>query len=330
MLSQEKIKVGVIGVGALGRHHARLYKQSPNADVIGIYDVSSETAKKVADEFALTAFNDMNELADKCDALSIAVPATKHYESAIPILKMKKHLLIEKPIAAKVEEAEHMVSLAKENNLVLGVGHVERFNPAMNYLEKMAANTRFVEAHRLASYPPQRPGLPPRGTEVGVVLDLMIHDLDLVLNMIKCDVEKFDAVGIPVLSGTEDIASVRIKFVNGSVANLTASRVSLEPMRKFRVFQTDSYITMDYANHTGAIIQKKSLGLVKKDLSLDQKNALQEELEDFLSAVRQTMADGKIHEPKVPGWQGLKALDLAVKISSEIIRYNDSYNIKFK
>ena len=179
-----KLKVGVIGVGALGRHHARLYAQSPNADVVGIYDVQRETATAVGSEFNLKVFHDWRELAEQCDALSVAVPANYHASSTLPLLEMGKHVLVEKPIAASVPEAEAMVESARRHNCVFGVGHVERFNPAMDFLEKYAHNTRFVEAHRLAKYPPPRPGLPRRGTEVSVVLDLMIHDIDLLLHMV--------------------------------------------------------------------------------------------------------------------------------------------------
>jgi predicted dehydrogenase len=328
-MAASKVKVGVVGVGALGRHHARLYKLSKKAEVVGVFDVNEKTAKAVGDEFGLAVFKSPKALAQECDALSVAVPATKHHDTSMPLLKIGKHLLIEKPIAATVEEAREIVQVAEEMNLVLGVGHVERFNPAMDFLEKRSALTRFVEAHRLANYPPPRRGLHRRGTEVGVVLDLMIHDLDLILTMIDCEIEHFDAVGIPVLSKTEDIASVRIKFTNGSVANLTASRVSVEPMRRFRVFQTDCYISMDYAKHSGMIIKKKKLGMAKKDVNLNEKNALQDEIENFVSCVAKTRDTGKIVQPRVSGAQGLKALELAVKITEEIHAYNDRYEINF-
>jgi predicted dehydrogenase len=247
----------------------------------------------------------------------------------MPLIEMNKHLLIEKPIASSIQEARAIVESAQARNLVIGVGHVERFNPAMDFLEKRAAKTRFIEAHRLAKYPPPRPGQHRRGTEVGVVLDLMIHDLDLILTMVDSEVEHFDAVGIPVLSKTEDIASVRIKFKNGSAANLTASRVSVEPQRRFRVFQDDSYISMDYANHSGMILKKNRIGLARKDVNLDEKNALAEELQNFISCVQQTKATGKVVAPKVSGEQGLKALELAVQITEEIERYNDHYGFNF-
>ena len=329
MEQYEKLKVGVFGVGALGRHHARLYAQSPNAEVVGIFDVNKETAAKVGAEFNLKVFDDWKELAEQCEALSVAVPANYHASSTIPLLEMGKHVLVEKPIAAKIEEAEAMVAAAEKNNVILGVGHVERFNPAMDFLEKYAANTRFIEAHRLALYPPARPGLPRRGTEVSVILDLMIHDIDLVLSMVDSEVEHFDVSGIPVLSDTEDIVNARIKFQNGSVASLTASRVSQEPMRRFRVFQEDSYISMDYGNHSGVVLKKNRIGLARKDVNLDEKNALAAELEDFILAVNRTKETGKLCQTKVSAAAGLKALKLAVAIEAEARRYNQQYGFKF-
>ncbi len=329
MSSDNKLKVGVIGVGALGRHHARLYKQSEQAEVVGIYDVSPENAANVAKEFDLNVFSDMFELAAQCDAVSVAVPATRHHEVTIPVLKMGKHVLVEKPIAATVAEGEDMVRIAEEMGLVLAVGHVERFNPAMDFLEKNASNTRFAEIHRLAQYPPARPGMHRRGTEVSVVHDLMIHDLDLVLTMFGTEVEHIDAVGIPVLSETEDIASVRLKFVNGSVANITASRVSMEPQRRFRVFQSDCYISMDYGTHSGMVLKKSRVGLARKDINLCEKNALQHEIEDFLQSVIKTRETGQIVNAKVCGLQGLRALQLAENICNEIKTYNQKYGIVF-
>ncbi len=329
MEDMSRLRVGVIGVGALGRHHARLYAQSPNAEVVGIFDVQKETAEKVGAEFGLKVFDDWRELAEKCEALSVAVPANFHASTTIPLLEMGRHVLVEKPIASSVPEAVAMVETAKKNNVLLGVGHVERFNPAMDFLEKYAAHTRFVEAHRLAQYPPPRPGLPRRGTEVSVVLDLMIHDIDLVLTMIDSEVERFDVVGIPVLSKTEDIVNARIKFRNGSCASLTASRVSQEPMRRFRVFQENSYISMDYGKHFGMVLKRNRIGLARKDVNLDDKNALAAELEDFILAVNRTKMTGVLCQPKVSGEAGLRALKLAVAIQDEARRYNEQYGFKF-
>ena len=328
-MENKKLKVGVIGVGALGRHHARLYNLSENAEVVGIFDTTGATARAVGEEFGLKVYDTWQKLAEDCDALSVAVPATYHHAMTIPLLEMGKHVLVEKPIAASVEEAEAMVAAAKANNVVLAVGHVERFNPAMDYLEKYKANTRFIEAHRLANYPPPRPGSYRRGTEVSVVLDLMIHDIDLVLTMVDSEVESFDAVGIPVMSKTEDIVSVRIKFKNGSVANMTASRVSQEPMRRFRVFQEDSYLSMDYGKHSGVVLKRNRIGLARKDIELNEKNALAAELEDFIAAVKASQEAGKVVQAKVSGEAGLRALALATAIEKEVREYNERYGFKF-
>ncbi len=325
-----KVKIGVIGVGVLGKLHAKLYKTLEEAEITGVYDVNPQTAEAVGQEFGIPVFTDMNALIDASEALSIAVPATNHHETAMAVLAKNKHLLIEKPLAATVPEAEEIVKVAHEKGLVLGVGHVERFNPAMKFLEKHAGKTRFIEAHRLAKYPPPRPGMHRRGTEVGVVLDLMIHDLDLVLNMVDSELERIDAVGIPVLSETEDIANVRLKFKNGTVANLTASRVSPDPMRKFRVFLTDAYISMDYANRKGMIYRKGKLAIAGQEVNLCETNALQEELHNFLQSVIHTRETGVLKEPKVPGTQGLNALKVAVMITNEINDYNKRYGVEFK
>ena len=329
MENMPKLKVGVIGTGALGRHHARLYAQSPNAEMVGIFDVQQEAARKVGEEFNLRVFSRWQDLAAECDALSVAVPANYHAATTIPLLEMGKHVLVEKPIAAKLDEARAMCEAAEKHNCVFGVGHVERFNPAMDFLEKYAHNTRFIEAHRLAAYPPPRPGMPRRGTEVSVVLDLMIHDIDLVLTMVDSEVEHFDAVGIPVMGTTEDIVSVRIKFKNGSVANMTASRVSQEPMRRFRVFQEDCYLSMDYGKHSGVVLKRNRIGLARKDIALNEKNALAAELEDFIAAVKATQAGGQVVAPKVPGEDGLRALSLATAIEKEVREYNERYGFKF-
>ena len=328
-MANEILKVGVIGVGALGRHHARLYNLSENAEVVGVFDTTAATARAVGEEFGLKVYDTWQKLAAECDALSVAVPATFHHSMTIPLLEMGKHVLVEKPIAASVEEAEAMVKAAKENNVVLAVGHVERFNPAMDFLEKYKANTRFIEAHRLANYPPPRPGSYRRGTEVSVVLDLMIHDIDLVLTMVDSDVESFDAVGIPVMGTTEDIVSVRIKFKNGSVANMTASRVSQEPMRRFRVFQEDCYLSMDYGKHSGVVLKRNRIGLARKDIALNEKNALAAELEDFIAAVKASQESGNVMQAKVSGDAGLKALKLATAIEKEVRDYNERYGFKF-
>lgn len=307
-----KLKVGVIGVGALGRHHARLYAQNANAEVVGIFDVNAASTERVGAEFNLPVFSDFRVLAEQCDALSVATPATFHGETVLPLLEMNKHVLVEKPIAATLEEAEKMVSLAAERKLILGVGHVERFNPSLAALERFPGEIVGIEAHRLVAYPPAREGLPPRGTEVSVTLDLMIHDIDLVLSLIDSPVTSIDAVGSPVLSPSNDIVSVRLRFANGSFANLTASRIAAGLTRAFRIFQKDRYLSLDLGNHRAAVFTKGNCALDREDIVLPERNALADELADFVSAVQNNSAC------RCPGTSGLAALKIALEIEKLI------------
>lgn len=327
MSESRKIKVGVIGTGALGRHHARLYAQNPNAEVIGVYDVFPESAARVAAEFGLKAFADWRELAEQCDALSVAVPATLHAEVTLPLMEMGKHILVEKPIASTLDEAVAMVNAARKNNLVFGVGHVERFNQATDFIDTIPGKVRFIEARRMAAYPPARPGMHRRGTEVSVILDLMVHDLDLVLHLIDSEVEKIDVVGCPVLSETEDMANVRIKFKNGSCALVSASRVSTAPERTVKVFQDERCVTLDYGQHTGVIERCQDGEVVAEAVELGEKNALADELNDFIEAVKKSRETGSLCQPKVTGDDGLAALKLALDIETEARRYCAEYGI---
>ena len=327
MADISKIRVGVIGTGALGRHHARLYAQNPNAEMVGIFDVSQESAAKVGAEFNLKVFPSWQELAEQCDAVSVAVPATYHAATALPLMKMGKHVLVEKPIAATLDEAVEMVNTARENNVVLAVGHTERFNQATDYIDTLPGNVRYMEAKRMAAYPPPRPGMHRRGTEVSVILDLMIHDLDLVLHLIDSEVEKIDVIGVPVLSDTEDMVTARIKFANGSIAQVTASRISLNPERTVQIFQENRCITMDYGNHTGTVAGIGDGEIVQETVELGEKNALADELNDFIIAVRNSRENGAVCDAKVSGEDGLKALKLALDIEAEARRYAAEYRI---
>ena len=321
----ELLKVGVFGVGALGRHHARLYKENPKAEVVGIFDVNRESAEKVGAEFGLKVFEDWPSLANACEAVSVAVPANFHASATIPLLEMGKHVLSEKPLAASVEEGEAIFKAAEKNNVVLGVGHVERFNPAMDYLMANRTAPRYIEANRLAKYPPSRPGLPPRGTEVSVILDLMVHDLDLVLALIDSEVEMIDVLGSAVLSPGEDIVKARIKFVNGSCADITSSRLSLEPVRQLKVYQDQTCMEMDFGNFTGRVLRREGSEIVGEAVTLEAKNALAAELDDFIDAVNLTKSTGKVQQTRVSGAAGLKALRLAAAIEEEVRRYNKQY-----
>ncbi|HKI70238.1 MAG TPA: Gfo/Idh/MocA family oxidoreductase, partial [Verrucomicrobiae bacterium] len=247
-----KVKVAVLGTGSLGKEHVRIYSELAAAgqvDFVGVHDVVAETARKFAQKFHVQAFNSVAEAAAASDALNIATPTSTHFELAKALLQQGKHVLVEKPMTDSAAQAAELVQIAQQKNSVLQVGHVERFNPIFKYLETAAPEPRFIETHRLSPYPA-------RSTDIGVVLDLMIHDLDVVLAFVKSSVTSVDSVGIPVLSKSEDIANARLRFANGCVANLTVSRVSPERMRKIRVFSggaAPSYISLDYRAQEGFI-----------------------------------------------------------------------------
>lgn len=332
-----KLKVGVLGTGSLGKEHARLYAElaaAGHADFVGVYDVVPEAARKVSDKYRVRAFASVNEAADASDVLSIVTPTTTHFELAKALLLRGKHLLVEKPMTDNAAQAAELVQLAQERKLILQVGHVERFNPVFKYLETVATRPRFIETHRLSPYPA-------RSTDIGVVLDLMIHDLDVVLAFVKAPVTSVDAVGIPVLSRTEDIANARLHFANGCVANLTASRVSPERMRKIRVFSagpTTSYVSLDYCAQEGFIYRiardgeeessllKKLLSardstivsefggqrIVREPVPLEKDEPLKLELRSFIECVAARKT------PVVSGESAMQALDLAFEITRQI------------
>lgn len=331
-MSDSKIKVGVVGVGALGRHHARLYNLNNQADLVGVYDANPSVANAIAKEFDVPVFDSIEGLSQVSDALSIAVPSHLHHEVAVPLLKAKKHLLIEKPIATNINDAQEMVDLAEENNVVLGVGHVERFNPVMLYLEQKADKARFLEVKRLAPYPPERKGIHRRGIEVSVVLDLMIHDLELILHLVNSEVEKIDANGLAALSETEDIVNARIQFKNGCVANVNASRVAPKAARTCRVFYTDAYLSLDYAKRSGILYSKdkENMQVNREKVPVQDHNALEKELEDFLSVVDEAITLGTAPKTKVCGEKGLRALKLALDIETALRAHNEKYKIHFE
>src|ERR1043166_10044710 len=246
------VRVAVLGAGSLGKEHARVYAElaaSGSVELAGVHDIQSEGAQRVAEKNRARVFDSVQAAAAASDALSIVTPTITHFDIAKTLLQSGKHVLIEKPMTENGAQAAELVQLARQNRCVLQVGHVERFNPVFKYLESVATEPRFIETHRLSPYPA-------RSTDIGVVLDLMIHDLDVVLAFVKSPVVNVDAVGIPVLSKSEDIANARLRFANGCVANLTVSRVSPERMRKIRVFSggaATSYISLDYRAQEGFI-----------------------------------------------------------------------------
>jgi len=337
-----KVKVAVVGTGSLGKEHVRIYEQLDSArqvELVGIYDINKEVVRHLAMKHRTHAFESLAEIVDEAEAVSIVTPTNTHFELAKMFLQQGKHVLVEKPMTDDAEQATELVQLTQTNHCVLQVGHVERFNPVFKYLETAAPQPRFIETHRLSPYPA-------RSTDIGVVLDLMIHDLDVVLAFVKSPVTSVDAVGIPVLSKSEDIANARLHFANGCVANLTASRVSPERMRKIRVFSggaTPSYISLDYRAQEGFIyriardgeeessILKKMLAtklglgsdstivsefagkrIVREPVPLAKEEPLKLELQHFVNCVREHQT------PMVSGESAKRALDLAFEITRQV------------
>jgi predicted dehydrogenase len=235
------VKISVIGTGHLGSIHARLWKNTINAELIGIFDIENKKADALSNELNCKIFSSINEALEASDAVTIAAPTSNHYEIAMKCLQQNKHCLIEKPITSNYLEAKSLIDEAQNKGLVIQVGHVERFNPALAALKDYKLNPVFIEAHRLSQFKP-------RATDVSVILDLMIHDIDIMLWLIKSKVKKIDANGVSILTDTPDIANARITFENGTVANLTSSRISANPMRKMRIFQKNAYISIDFGN----------------------------------------------------------------------------------
>ena len=300
-----KLRVGVVGVGHIGTNHARLYAGVENGEFTAIYDTDGAKAEQVAREFGTTAASSLKDFAVRIDAASIATPTSSHFEVARELLEAGKHLLIEKPIAENTADASALAELAAKRQLVLQVGHVERFNPVLGALEERLTRPRFIEAHRLSPYPN-------RSTDIGVVLDLMIHDLEIILHLVRSPVETIDAVGVSVLSRGEDIANARLRFENGCVANVTSSRISPERMRKIRVFQEDAYLSLDYQTQTGDIYRRSATGINREDVAIEPGEPLKRQLAAFIECA----ATGRA--PKVSGLEATAALELAVEITRRI------------
>jgi predicted dehydrogenase len=301
-----KLRVGVVGVGHIGSNHARIYSEiAPAADFIAIYDVDITRANSIARKYGGRAVNSLDEFTGMVDAASVATPTPSHHEIARRLLERGKHLLVEKPIAENPQHAAELAELAARNRLILQVGHVERFNPVLSALEARLRHPRFIEAHRLSPYPN-------RGTDIGVVLDLMIHDLEIILHLVRSPVQRIDAVGIPVLSKGEDIANARIRFESGCVANVTSSRISPERMRKIRVFQEDAYLSLDYEKQSGEIYRRDSGKIARAKVPIEPEEPLKQQLLSFIECA----STGR--EPKVSGFQATAALELAVEITKRI------------
>ena len=316
------LKVGVFGVGHLGKFHLNNWKEIKTAELVGFYDPNDAIAREVADKYQLTRFSDPAQLMDVCDVVDIVAPTTAHFSLSAQAVRKGKHVFVEKPLANTMAEARELVKLVRESNVKLQVGHVERFNPAFLAVQSMPLNPLFIEVHRLAQFNP-------RGTEVSVILDLMIHDIDIILSLVRSEVNSISASGVAVMTETPDIASVRIEFHNGCVANLTSSRISMKKMRKMRLFQKDAYIGIDFLNKKSEIIKLKTpedLDVFafdietpngKKTIALShpavpEVNAIRMELEKFTEAIL-TNTPTRVSEV-----DGYRAMDIAHQILQKI------------
>ena len=303
------IKSAVIGVGYLGKFHAQKYAELPQSDLIAVCDNNIEAATVVADDLGTQYVSKLNDLLKNVDAVSIVVPTQMHHEIAKQCLQAGKHVLLEKPMTTTLDEANELISLAKENNCILQIGHLERFNPAILALENTLSQPLFIESHRVAPFNP-------RGADVNVILDLMIHDIDIILDIVDADVIDIDAKGVAVLSDETDIANARIKFSNGCVANVTASRAGMKSERKMRIFQHDAYISVDFQNKKVGVHRKGDgeqfpgvANIDSQEHEFEQGDALKAEIESFLECITNKT------QPKVSGEAGARALATAIEIT---------------
>ncbi|MCB1064241.1 MAG: Gfo/Idh/MocA family oxidoreductase [Verrucomicrobiae bacterium] len=309
-MSSEKVRAGVIGVGAMGRNHARIYSELENAELTAVFDADTERARAIADEFGGTVAGTIDELIAMVDAASVSTPTVTHREYGTALLEAGKHMLVEKPIADTLDDAKALISLAADRGCVLQVGHIERFNPVMAQLEARLNQPKFLEVHRLSPFPN-------RSIDIGVVLDLMIHDLEIILHLVDSPLVQIDAVGIAVLTRREDIANARLRFENGAVANVTASRISPERMRKIRVFQSDAYLSLDYQDQSGWIYRKDGMEIAREEVEVEKDEPLKCELAAFIECAAKGAA------PKVSGEHGAAALDVALEITRLIEEANE-------
>jgi predicted dehydrogenase len=304
------LRVAVIGVGYLGRHHARILSMLPGVELVAVVDIIASRAAEIAAAHGTRALTDVADLRGKVDAVTVAVPTAVHHEIALPLLRDGVHLLVEKPMARGLAEADTMIEAARQASTVLAVGQTERFNPAVAAARPLLHNPRFIEVHRLGTFPE-------RSLDIDVVFDLMIHDVDIVLSLVDSEVESIDAVGVPVLTGRVDIANARLRFRNGCIANLTASRISRDRVRKIRVFEPLSYLSIDYAAQKLDVWRLVSgngspPAIEGGEVPVEYEEPLKRELVDFVDAVRTHRA------PLVPGEAGRRALGLATRIAERM------------
>ena len=308
----EKLKMGVAGVGHFGKYHAAKIAASPAADLVVVADSDGERARDVAALYGVSGFADPRDMAGLIDAVTIAVPTKAHFEVAQCFLDAGVHVLLEKPITDNLDDARRLVALAEEKNLVLQIGHLPRFSGAAEFLRRHLDNPLFIESLRIAPFKP-------RGTDVSVVLDLMIHDLDFILSLVRVPIASIDAAGAPVFSDSEDIANARVKFENGCIANITASRISLKTERQMRIFQSDAYIAVDFDKRKTRIVGKKNAGPIAgindvqmEEESYEEVDELEREVEAFIAAVQGGTP------PVVSGQDGLRALEAALSVTDSL------------
>src|SRR5690242_21094644 len=301
----KNLRIGVVGVGHIGSNHARLYAEFPSAEFTAVYDVDPFRSRTIGGKFGAQPAKSLDEFAEMVDAASVATPTNTHHAIARSLLAKGKHVLVEKPITDNTAHATELVELATRSGLILQVGHVERFNPVLGALETHLTHPRFIEAHRLRPYSE-------RGTDIGVVLDLMIHDLEVILHFVRSPLWSIDAVGVPVLSRSEDIANVRLHFEDGCVANVTASRISPERMRKIRIFQEDAYLSLDYQNQSGEVYRRVGRQIWRDRAEIEHGEPLKLQLTSFIECAN----TGR--QPRVSGSQATAALELAVRITKQI------------
>ncbi|MGF1448530.1 MAG: Gfo/Idh/MocA family protein [Opitutales bacterium] len=300
-----KLRCGVAGVGYLGQHHARIYEALDTCELAGVYEIDDARAAEICEARGCPRFESLEAMGAACDAVSVVVPTDRHHEVALPLLEAGCHLLIEKPLCASLAQAESILAAARRHDRLVQVGHIEHYNPVMGFLEQTVEDPRFITADRLAPFNP-------RGTEVGVVLDLMIHDIGVVLQLVRAPVERVEAIGVDVLSASEDIANARITFANGAVANLNTSRVSLKKVREIRVFQPRTYLSLDFMNQKGHLVRTESGNLKMEDIPIDKGEPLKIEIASFIESV------ARHAQPKVSGTLGRSALELAIRITEQI------------
>ncbi|HET7854307.1 MAG TPA: Gfo/Idh/MocA family oxidoreductase [Candidatus Methylomirabilis sp.] len=315
MNSERNIRVAVIGVGHVGRHHVRIYRELPGVELVGVVDIDPAKLQQSSECQGVAAFQDYRDLFGRVDAVSVAVPTVLHVPIARDCLERNLDVLVEKPLAETLEEAEELTDLARRRGRILQVGHVERFNGAVRALHRMVKTPGFIECHRLSPFPQ-------RGTDVDVILDLMIHDIDIILSLVKSPVTEVRAVGVPVLTDRVDIANARIEFASGCVANVTASRVSAERVRKIRVFQPDTYISLDYASQEISLYRRlpgdptshtpQPPRIVREEVLVEKEEPLRLELASYVRSVRERT------RPEVSGEEAVEALRAASQILAKI------------